>query len=114
MVDKGRGTRIWPVLGQGFYRRRPERQVARRERVAKRYHFSYRRPICQSRISIVARYYSRQRGMTMTYKQRTLLIVEDEQNYNEAFREFCESALEAISPELAIRGTVEQAYNYHD
>jgi DNA-binding NarL/FixJ family response regulator len=50
----------------------------------------------------------------MEHKDRTLLIVEDDTGTNEAFKEYCESALEVISRELAIRGTVEQAYNFED
>jgi ActR/RegA family two-component response regulator len=50
----------------------------------------------------------------MQRKDRTLLIVEDDVEYNEIFKEYCESALEAVSQELAIHGAIQQAYNYDD
>lgn len=46
----------------------------------------------------------------MKYKERTLLIVEDDPDYNEQFKAYCEYALKEIAQELAIHETVEQAY----
>jgi ActR/RegA family two-component response regulator len=50
--------------------------------------------------------------MTMDRKARTLLIVEDDPDYNEQFKEYCEAVLNEIAQELAIQGTIEQAYSY--
>lgn len=50
----------------------------------------------------------------MTHKERTLLIVEDDVDYNDAFKEYCESALDAVSQDLGIQGTIKQAYTYPD